>query len=505
MMLAVTACSSEDPFPRVEAEARTVESGPTADWAVREIVPGLSLYEGEISRGTDPGWHVSLSSGSGWFSSRDEAEKAVDRIASHGYPARVVEIAWPMGFVRGGEVFGWKVLLEQRYATEQQARAAAQEFPTGEWQATAEWAGAEVYEDFQHVRAALAVVDPALFLGRMYPTYGSGIDTLSTVSEIAQQEQALLAVNAGYFVMETEDGIPGDPAGLGVYGGRLESEATEGRPAVVLEEGLGLAFEELTTEARVSFGGAVRAAEGINRYPGRRRNCVDEADPTPYPLHDVTCLVPSELVVFTDATSGRTPSTDGFEVVVDAAGAVVSAGAPGALVPEGGYVIQGTDDAARWLEEHGLVGAVCSVETAVLRADGQKFPLDGTAGVINTGPLLIQDGRITVDAERNGLVHPGDPWFVHNWGMKAHPRMLLGEDENGRLLMLGVSGREPGAADGLGLHEAAEFMRDLGAVDAVALDGGGSVTMVVGGETVLLGDFSEGERPVGDALVLTAG
>ncbi|MFH8487006.1 phosphodiester glycosidase family protein [Streptomyces longisporoflavus] len=44
--------------------------------------------------------------------------------------------------------------------------------------------------------------------------------------------------------------------------------------------------------------------------------------------------------------------------------------------------------------------------------------------------------------------------------------------------------REEGLGDGLGLNEGAELMKSLGAVRAMALDGGGSVTMAVNGKVI---------------------
>ena len=44
--------------------------------------------------------------------------------------------------------------------------------------------------------------------------------------------------------------------------------------------------------------------------------------------------------------------------------------------------------------------------------------------------------------------------------------------------------------------------RSLGLVDAINLDGGGSTTMVVGGQVITHPSDPTGERPVGDALLI---
>ena len=43
-------------------------------------------------------------------------------------------------------------------------------------------------------------------------------------------------MNAGYFVLDPAAGAPGDPAGVGVYDGRLLSETVDRRPALILRD-----------------------------------------------------------------------------------------------------------------------------------------------------------------------------------------------------------------------------------------------------------------------------
>ncbi len=54
------------------------------------------------------------------------------------------------------------------------------------------------------------------------------------------------------------------------------------------------------------------------------------------------------------------------------------------------------------------------------------------------------------------------------------------------------------------IAELAALLRELGAVEAVNMDGGGSTTMVVRGKVVNSPSDLTGERPVGDALLVFA-
>jgi exopolysaccharide biosynthesis protein len=64
-----------------------------------------------------------------------------------------------------------------------------------------------------------------------------------------------------------------------------------------------------------------------------------------------------------------------------------------------------------------------------------------------------------------------------------HPRTALGINHNGRwLYLVVVDGRQPFYSMGATYHELADLLLDLGAHYAMALDGGGSSTMVMQGE-----------------------
>ena len=61
-----------------------------------------------------------------------------------------------------------------------------------------------------------------------------------------------------------------------------------------------------------------------------------------------------------------------------------------------------------------------------------------------------------------------------------HPRSAVGLDATGRtLLLVAVDGRQEGHSRGATLAELADLMKDLGAWDALNLDGGGSTALVV--------------------------
>ena len=78
------------------------------------------------------------------------------------------------------------------------------------------------------------------------------------------------------------------------------------------------------------------------------------------------------------------------------------------------------------------------------------------------------------------IVQGGSPVEVAN--TEVHPRTAIGYSKNGKFIYLVVvDGRQPFYSQGMTLAELAKLMIDLGAHDAMNLDGGGSSTMVIRG------------------------
>ena len=83
-----------------------------------------------------------------------------------------------------------------------------------------------------------------------------------------------------------------------------------------------------------------------------------------------------------------------------------------------------------------------------------------------------------------------------------HPRTAVGfSRDSSTLLLLTVDGRSENSG-GMTLVELANVMRELGAWQAMNFDGGGSTTMVIDGKVVNHPSDKEGERAVGNALLV---
>ncbi len=107
---------------------------------------------------------------------------------------------------------------------------------------------------------------------------------------------------------------------------------------------------------------------------------------------------------------------------------------------------------------------------------------------VGGGPVLVQNGEIyiTNNEERK---------FAGKAIDDKHPRTAMGYTKDGYLIILVVQGRTKGIADGVTLKQEAQILKDLGCVEALNLDGGGSSCLLINGkETIAPSDKKQ--RPV---------
>lgn len=88
-----------------------------------------------------------------------------------------------------------------------------------------------------------------------------------------------------------------------------------------------------------------------------------------------------------------------------------------------------------------------------------------------TGPFLVMDGEPLIEEIPD----------TSNYGSGKNPRTAIGQKADGSILLLVVDGRK-GSSLGATFEDLALFMRDAGAINAAAMDGGTSSQMVYEGE-----------------------
>ncbi|MFI7504494.1 phosphodiester glycosidase family protein [Streptomyces sp. NPDC049687] len=398
----------------------------------------------------------------------------------------------------------------------------------------------------------VVVIDPDEAPLTLKGSTGTGLAVAETTSSMLQGvsvnplRRPRVGVNGAFFdghvTYPDTSGYDGDIGGIAVQGGRLISEAARGKgskpvgSAAVLQHGRLYITELATTLTIAPADGstAPRQLDGINRFPGRNAHC-EGAEPGETLDAEGICHDPSEIVSFTPEYGARTPSTaalarntdpdnptgetavstdEGIELLLDADAKVTACYEPappagsscrtgtrgGRTVPSGGRVLQGIGEGADWLRAHAPVGTVLDLaETVTDTRFGDTVTLDPSMDVTAGGDLLLRNGAIQY--VQPATYTNGTP-FVPD----AAPRTALATDGFGRTLLVTVDGYHPEVSLGATRLELATLLRDLGAVDALNLDGGGSTTLVWQNTVVNHpSDGNERERLVADTVYAGAG
>lgn len=97
---------------------------------------------------------------------------------------------------------------------------------------------------------------------------------------------------------------------------------------------------------------------------------------------------------------------------------------------------------------------------------------------IGGGPVLIQNAKMNISNNDEHM-------FAGKAINDKHPRTAMGYTTDGKLIILVVQGRFPNIAEGASLNHLAAILLDLGCVEALNLDGGGSSCLLVNGKEII--------------------
>jgi exopolysaccharide biosynthesis protein len=298
---------------------------------------------------------------------------------------------------------------------------------------------------------------------------------LETVTSMAARTGAVAAINGGYF--RTAGDFLGESTGVLQIDGVVWSEPDRSRAAVgIVRERRGnrLIFGHVAWQASIEAGRAKRSVDGLNR-----------------------ARAPHDLVVFTPEFGPATiTDNSGIEAVVRSGRVVDVLDHQGSTtIPRDGFIVSARGEAREWVRRSLRQGTRVRVRTTLHPADPfRSNPWAEAEDILGAGPRLVTAGRIDVTDVRERMI----PTFATD----LHPRTAIGALADGRALLLVADGRRPPERVGMALDDLARLLIELGAVEAINLDGGGSTTMVVKGQVMNFPSDPTGERPVSDAIVV---
>ena len=258
----------------------------------------------------------------------------------------------------------------------------------------------------------------------------------SKISTIANRENAIAAINGGYFKPQT-----GVPLGTLMINKKLYTGPIYDRVAMgIFDNGFDMARVQLNAKIETNIGGI--KIDNVNQ-------------PRMLSVH---------TIVYTPDWGKYSPPCPkyGMQLVVED-GKLTRIAYGRSQIPANGYII---------------VGSQKNLKPFI---KAKRFKLDLSINpewkdvnhIISGGPYLVKNGEIFVDMTAQKLGSVGG----------RNPRTAIGYTKDNTLIMLTADGRE-GASIGLTLMELANLMKDLGCVNAMNLDGGGSTVMYVNGQVV---------------------
>ena len=294
------------------------------------------------------------------------------------------------------------------------------------------------YYDSRPVKINVVEVNPKLAKDyELFPALAS--DTLSskkTISNIAKENNALIALNGTYFKPQT-----GVPLGTLMINEKIYTGPIYNRVAFGI-------FENGYDVARIQLNASIKT-----------KDLTVKVDNINQPR-----MLSTYVLAYTPDWGRTAPMTPkyGLQFAVED-NKIIQISTSALQIPQNGFVIAGPSSS---LSKFKL---------------GDKVKLDistipewkNVKHIISGGPYLVKNDEVFVDMTAQKLSAIGG----------KNPRSAIGYTLDNNLILVSVDGRE-GSSVGMTLMQLANFMKSIGCINAINLDGGGSTVMYVNGKVV---------------------
>lgn len=266
-----------------------------------------------------------------------------------------------------------------------------------------------------------------------------GYAVRDSLSKMVQENGAVAGINGDFFVMAT----PSAPVGIQIKDGRVTSSPANRKDMF----SFGLSGDGIPAIFNAGYEGKVLSNRGISFDIGGINKLGDSF---------------GKIFIYTRDFGESTPTSGApdltFAIVINNRIVEILDGAS-CPIPENGMVLVARSAAAEFINKYLNVGDPLQLELQITPDIGDlKMALGG-------GAILVEKGKIPAS-------------FSHNI-TGANPRTAVGfSQDNKTLFLVAVDGRQ-GLSRGMSQEELAALMLELGAYNALNLDGGGSTTMAV--------------------------
>ncbi len=288
-------------------------------------------------------------------------------------------------------------------------------------------------------------------------TASDKLNSKRTVRKIAQNNQALIAINGGFFKPAT-----GVPLGALMIDGEVLTGPIYNRVGIAIyEDDNNISFKM----DNINF--------DITAYSINNTLKIDNIN-QPRMLSTYTLMYTSAWGEYSPP-----PPKNGYNMQIRD-GSVIKISANPIKIEENDIVIQSSK------EKISKIGKDKKIKVDIkLQED-----LQGATHIIGAGPYLVKDSEIFVDYKEQKLQAISG----------KNPRSAIGYNNKGSFFIVTIDGREK-ASVGMTLYELAKLMKNIGCDYAMNFDGGSSSAMYVKGRIVNNAVNTEG-IPVSNALIV---
>jgi Phosphodiester glycosidase len=266
----------------------------------------------------------------------------------------------------------------------------------------------------------------------------------SSIGSIATSNGAAAAINGGYFNRNTRH-----PLGAIKVGGKWLSSPILGRGALGWQERGGWQIARLSYSEKISSNRGQVTNNLLNSGYSQGQVARYSADwgSTYQPITNNELILTVQGGRVQQVTNGGTSGTASIPI------------------PHDGYLLIGRGGAlADW-----AVGTTVQISASSSPAGFDRLP-----NILGAGPWLIQQRQVVLDATAEK--------FSGSFGTQSAARSAIAINAQGKLWVVSALDRVGGKGPTLG--ELAKMLLEMGAVDALNLDGGSSTSMFLGGQLV---------------------
>ncbi len=288
-------------------------------------------------------------------------------------------------------------------------------------------------------------------------TAQANLNARAKIKNIAAKNNALVAVNGGYFKPQT-----GVPLGTLMIDGETLTGPIYNRVALGItqsEAGTSFSMGRVDLDIKLKNKIAEIKVDNINQ---------------PRMLSTYTLL-------YTDKWGKVSPAPPKYganALVQD--GRVIKISAAPIEIPTGAYVVSAP---------YSKIDELQKLKNLALEINYPE-QFKNSKHIIGAGPYLLRDGKVYVDISEEKLLSVGG----------RNPRSAIGYTQDNSLIIVTVDGREKTSV-GMTLNQLANLMKGLGCSNAMNFDGGSSTVMYIAGN-VVNSPANSGGVPISNALLV---